>query len=821
MLTINGEFGADRATSCLNQSESPELPLAHLVFIPGEQSQPLYQEWLLWLSKRGVHVQILIEDFDHNPGLGKAANDLIVQIKPKIDHKEPSSWTHHLFGTSTAEVFPEISIQTSPDSLIECENVLRQCHKKNSEGVNWQKICIFVRDPNTYAPLLLSTAKRFGIKVSINVGLPLLSNGLASICLKLVTALASSDPRELIPLLHSTYFNLDNEKVDQLTQLLKESSISPDPFLHLSNELKEIEGLAKFSEIIEWRQLHFSEPTSIANWGTRFFELIQNSGFLDSVTQSLVTRERDLRAQTLIQRSVHEASLRLQSQTLELEEFAKRLREQWSLERVAWNSSGNRATDTIPDAIRICTATSQLQDFDSVFVLGMLEGTMPRRRTEDPVLNDDDRETINQINPDLPPLQSSHIKAAAERDEFIRICGSASKSLIFTYPEISETRDNIPAFYLQELRRAIPSIEPTIRHSNEVVPPLEDCVLYADLVLRKSLEKPADKLKPIQLTSPIAQKIAQPDPETPLDPAQIGMAAECPFKSAFKYQFKLYSNYNRTFSTILKSTPNKAKLAELPNRETATDALNVQVKQEIEWHSLRLKHWEVEFLKQVSDSLIPAWVAREFDFREQYLTAPYQTEFPGYVGGNPNGWEWKIEGKPYLFSSRFHAIIRTPNETIGLFYNSNTPEFSKNNSENDSLAKSIEVSLNLVGLMSEGKKNVRVVIDGFKERKSYSVQQQKRIRFAKLENITSVGLTNSVELEPGESPPPNELTKSEVTAEFCRDLKAKIAKPLQDIFTGNITPIPGNYCRKCRFAELCRSHSEFGDSSTKPSRGEI
>ena len=79
----------------------------------------------------------------------------------------------------------------------------------------------------------------------------------------------------------------------------------------------------------------------------------------------------------------------------------------------------------------------------------------PKRRIEDPILNDEDRIFLHHHFSDLPPLKDSFSVARSERDLFIRLCSVAEKKLVFSYPQTDETKDNVPAFYLTELEKIL------------------------------------------------------------------------------------------------------------------------------------------------------------------------------------------------------------------------------------------------------------------------------------------------------------------------------------------------------------------------------
>lgn len=809
---MNGEFGADRATACINQSEVPPLPISHCVVIAGSQYLPLYWEWINWIAEQGVNLEVLIEDFDYSDRLGDTARQFLNRLNAPGEHISKPAWTQALFSSTTAENTPEIKIRSAPEALTECEAILRHCYDLIQDNVSPQKIAIFTRDANTYGPLLVTAAVRFGIKISLNFSIPLLSNGFACVALNIFKALTDPDPLKLIPALQSSYFNFNTEQFHIITTAIQGSTLQDDPAQYVLDQITQVDSLESLREIFEWFIQCREESKTAAEWREQFREFIQVSGILENSIGMPITQDRDLRAQTLIHKSLSEATLRLQGARLSLAEFINRLEEQWSMEQIAWNTTGQSGPETAPDAIPVCTSTSQLRGFEHLFVLGVLEGAMPRRRTENAILNDDDRNVLNQIFTDKAPLADSHLVAHAERDEFIRICGSASKSLHFSYPEVSDERDNIAAFYLQELVRAVPQISSVEKIENTLVPPLEDCRIFADIALRKIIDSEVIEPEFPQLHLEEAKQLVRHDIDVALTPEHVADAVDCPFRAAVKNKLQIYQSGQKRYQNLFKNTPRHAKLLEAQDYNSAKESLQSTINERLIRTRQRFKPWEVDLIHKFGQNMTPKWLDQEFEFRDFIDSSNYEIEVPGKLNGTSSEWSMKVKDEKYKFSTDFAAIYRNEKYVYGLIYQSSSPDLTAYNMWRENKRKTIVLALNLISLYKERPRIPRLVVDTRSGRKIYALRKFNQGRKTEFATIDAESLTDYKEFLDENK---YNLSDNNALRLIVEKLETEIEPALKNIIAGNITPTPGKACEFCPYGELCRSHLQFGDRSPK------
>lgn len=802
--TINGEFAADRANRLLESNPENPFPVSHLVAIVGPNPAPLYEQTLAWLASQGIEVDILLEwaSNDHS-SLGTNSKRVLSLLSLVQPVKQPDTWVGNLFTPNpidTAQRAPQARLIDLPDAFSEVETVLREAYSVYRSGVSWSKIGVFTRDPESYAPLIISAAKRFGIPVSLRLGIPLLSNGFASFVLRLFRALSQSDVRQLGPLLSSSYFALPQQEQERTNTLLQRASQSQDPWQALADILENEPGLEQLAIIAEWRLQVAAEPKTVKDWQAALVNFVAVVGTLDRLDNTIVSLERDQRAMTLMQRSVNEAHLRLGNDQITLPEFTQILHDQWNMERVAWNTVPY--SDDAPEAVTVCTSTSQLQDFHTLFAVGLLEGVMPRRRSEDPIFSDQDIEFLNQSFPDKPQLPDSHSIAAAERDEFARLCGSAETSLVFTYPQTSDDKDNIPAFYLEELKRTLPSTPPVEKRAFQLAPPADQAILYTDQRLREALDSPPLTPAPPTLRTEQAKSLIRPDESTVFKPEWLGAALQCPFRATVKHRIRLFPPLHRTLLSILRYIPKQAGLVHQTDPITARQALLAQIKGEVDKLTPSLQPWEVQLLTKGAERLLENWLEHEFDARQKWPLDDPKVETPGIVGLDPEGFEWKVGETKIRIKPVVDAVLRTPETVVALKYDTSAPQFKPESFIQDHPEDAVAVGLTLLGLSKESP-NSAVQVDSFETRRLYCLKNPFR----------NASYVRSKNLYVDNINPSPSLDDSQSRKAFFEELRKTVHQAVETLKQADSKPNPGEHCDGCLFSDLCRSHRDYGETT--------
>jgi len=131
-------------------------------------------------------------------------------------------------------------------------------------------------------------------------------------------------------------------------------------------------------------------------------------------------------------------------------------------------------------------ATAVQKEYQVVFAAGLLEKQFPRQITEDPLLKDDERRTLD---PEGRFLELRKDREAGERFLFYMAVTRASRKLYLSYPRFdSEGKEALPSFFVQEVERcfhpqgaAADGIERKTRGVGDIVPSFEDLVRERDV----------------------------------------------------------------------------------------------------------------------------------------------------------------------------------------------------------------------------------------------------------------------------------------------------------------------------------------------------
>ncbi|MCH8977921.1 MAG: hypothetical protein IH945_01595, partial [Armatimonadetes bacterium] len=449
----NRQFSSDRVASCLAIPPEGKLPIRRVVIAAGREERPVYEGWIRWILRFGIDVEVLVDEVPGAERLFAASHRTAKRLGTKVasfEKEEP--WYAALFSERVAAGCPRVEILSTPDPLSETEWAMRGCLTEMRAGAMPHRLGVFARDAETYAPLVQASAQRLGVPLSLNLPVPLLTNGFAALTLRCLEALAGNDVRALWRLAGTSYLRGPDEDRSELQEAVGAAFMAGEEqwgSIASWAEGRE-EGFEWLRHLLAWRDQATESRTTLGGWLHRFIELVGGTRMVDlAMTADAPTRERDKRAQSVLQRSISDYAYiydRVRRPELGLKSFVGLARSLWENEQMV--------VEGLPNGVRFVSSTSALTSYDTLFVLGMLEGSLPRRRAEDPILFDTEREELSRLVGRGVRLPDSRDRAVAERDEFVRVCASASRRLVLSYPQTDDSRDNVPAFYLDELERA-------------------------------------------------------------------------------------------------------------------------------------------------------------------------------------------------------------------------------------------------------------------------------------------------------------------------------------------------------------------------------
>lgn len=772
----------ERMKALLGGNLEREPMTQRLMVVAGADPRPLDLMTLSRLSQLGVHVEVVVEAA---PGAFGGAHQVAALLGKSLPAPE-SRWTDALFGEGSPSAGPKLAIFSAADPLAECEWALRHCAERVTEGALDHRIVLVAPDTETYVPMLMSTGQRFQLNVDARVRVPLLTNGFAALILNILEALAQPHPRGLERVAKSTYFGVSGSARRALEQALVAGNSDPWGALREFAELQE-EELPWLWPLLLWRDRALAAERTLSDWHHMLDELLRLN-ILETAAQDVESRkvEHDRRAQTALLRAladyapVYDA---VRGSTMHLQRFVRKATELWREEEIVLPSAKR--------GIRVVGSPQEIGEADVVVALGMLEGAMPRRRSENPILSDEDRAELARLAPEMPPLQDSFFEARAQRDEFLRICCGAKRELVLMYPQTDDESENVRASYLDDVKRV--TAGPIVERDYErrlITPDPKDCRLPVDLKLAEALAQPVRELPFVQLSDPRAKAAIQPDLEAGIAPGELASALRCPFQAAARYRLGLRAAH-RGLERELHQLPKKAGL---PARETDSEArlaLSAALHQLVDEQTGRREPWELALLQANAPRLIQGWVAREFRARQMWARHPIS-------GATQLSHEelrdtFTVDDRKIRFVGEVDGIAEVgPYRTLQFFRPTNTDKESLTKEDEDSLPE----WLVYFSAATKAKKPVALEVDG-------SNGERVLLVLERLEHGDGLraDTSNGLKVQGLEMPP-------QAMADQFRNL---LRKALAVFDAANMSARPGSYCERCDFGELCRVSSALVD----------
>lgn len=771
-----------RMSQCLGVKPSSEVVLPRILLFAGDHCEPLFLEWIQWLVAIGVDLCIAVDTCLSEAKLFPEGNRLIAALETEAEVVgSPNRLTGSLFASAKEGEGLEVEIVSASDPLSECEWALRSCAKGIDAGVPRDEFVLYVRNLSSYVALLESAAKRFQIPLSVARRGPVLENRLAQMLVAVLDFCAGSDIRRLRPILASSYLGLSIEQRCEITQGIREAHRQHLPWEALSEFARgHAEDYPWLVETLSWREEALENPHPLREWCRLFAQLADGlvEGRFDD---GAPTGARDRHAQDALQRALEQRgqieSAR-RSRPWNLENFAKAASRFWDTEEY-WIPAPE-------GGVRVVSSAHAIGRARTVYVLGMLEGVFPRRRTEDPILTDEERTALaHLLNTRLP---TSHERAAEERDEFYRICAAPTEQLILSYPQTGEDRDNVPAFYLQEIDRALGKVVRT--DLSQFGPPLLDVTLPADRALLLPLSVPPQPAQGFELVTEEARALVAANPGDSFSPRDLRKAKECPFQFVFDTKVGVRSRRMANRWNQLRRLPMQAELFAAPDPKSAAESLIVALQEFLDVAAGEAPDHELSLLRVGGQRLMKEWIEREFAARELWPRTDVVSQVHFGDAGLRRELEFKV-GKvrlkgtmPAISKSGGYKVVHLTDASI-----------IKRGRDSDELSESdhLEIGAYLLS-MYDGENNLALEIDSTAGRRTRLLLPR----------------TESVRADMG-----NQLYVSDLGDQrsFFKTARELVLDVMQRIESGAIRPTPGEQCSVCDFGELCRSSRDFGDDA--------
>lgn len=779
-----------RIRKCLESEGSPGAKPGTMLIFAGSEDAPLFLDWVEWAVKQGAAVTLAVDGHPGVPALFEGASRIAGCFgKPSATVAEGNSLCLNLFtdqpamaGEFRAEVF------SAADPLAEVEWALRRASGAAADGTAYADLVLFCRNSGEYLPLIESSAARLEVPIRCARRVALDASAICRLLLAATSAALLDDPAPLLSVAASTYLPASPQSRAAVAATLASDASSPhqevgpgrlEALVRLAASRPDLDWL---SEILEW-QRSAPKRAPLSEWaawwrGCLNFGWIKAARQTPSETQSrddaalaaleevLLTRASIAAAYGRSDLGPREAAASV-GEILDTEEFVVPPAQKGLL--VAHNS------DELPSAAH-------------VLVLGMLEGSFPRRRSESPILSDFEREEIGALCSGRPALPDSHRRARSERDEFLKACAAASQSITFSYPQTGDDRDNVPAFYLEEVERAMAGgLVKTDHPRLDLTPEIDHCIHRADRALRSALDTPSRSGPPNQLFTEPAVAALKPIPEEALSPGELRDALLCGFRSAFRRRLSLKALHAESKWNVLRTIPQHASLPAIATPDEALRALSASLETTLAELAGQVSAADLRLLRSGGKRLIREWVEREFQARALWPKDPGSTRVHAAFGNPGLRGEIPLKERTLRLRGAVTAVASMGLYAVAGLMNARRQLAETPNAEALAEADAMELGLYLLAQWGE-KPAVAVEAESLSGDRTLFVLPRRADQ-----DVAGMASQGMRVVDLGEP------------RDFFPKVKESLGKALARIDGASVEASPGDHCTYCDFAEICRS----------------
>lgn len=763
-----------------------------LLVIGGNEECPLRVRWLQWLAAQGTEVTIIYDRHAGDAPLFAGASRAIehLGVKP-IAPGTGNILTLNLFADQpVGGAGIGVEIMSSADPLAEAEWALRGCLEEERPDL----AAIYVRDLESYAPLIESASKRLGVPIRMARRAPLLTNSFARLTLSALEFLASRDVRTLAPIVKSSYLGLKGIDQTRVISRLREAYGQRErqwDVLYAWAKGEEGKEYPWLGELLDWRHKALGARFSLREWKPLLDELINHKEIPWSIRRENggAMTDRDLRARNQMERLLTNHV----SVDAVTRESSASLGEVVALCRRLWED----ADVSVPSAeygVLVTDSIDSLTDAERLHVLGMLEGVFPRRRSEEPILTDAERAEISALRPSEPRLLDSHDRAQTERDTFYRVCASARRKLVCSYPLTDDQRDNIPAFYLSEVSRAVTEVTKIDLKRLELAPIAQACVTDADRKLREAVEGPREYPPELELSSEIARAVLRPAEDHRFTPHELRDALQCPFQYAIRHRIRVPVRRRQNRWQSLRKLPQAAGLIAQPNLKAAESALIQALDAELDTLYADVSEWEMQLLRAGGQRLIRDWLRREFRARETWAKDP--TSVRSNVNFGEPGLRDTMPGNVPV-DGQVAAVSKFQGYSVAHLYGS-SPRDAKNLTE----VETLYYGLFFLALHEPGREGALEIESMTGKRELLLLSRQGGVVVGHVQDGLSV-----VDLSKADDPAVSRRV-------FFEDVKRALKRAVERVRDARIDAMKGDHCDWCDYGELCRRSRAFGEEDS-------
>lgn len=790
MAKLGKRFNRERMEACYEFEDGPPLDLDLVAWV-GSDDAPLALQWLKWIAERGANVTLILEAHPTNPDLfeGSYAAVRELGVEP-IPLPRANVLSAQLFAKQPFEGTPsplDVQVTIAPDRLAEVEYAIRAVLQETAAGTPPHKIAIVSRGLREDAPLLESAAKRLGLPLQCGRSVPLLSNGLVRFLVELLQAMASRDVRALLPLLKSSYLRMPRRAIGELESVIRDAHrVRSDPWGALTEALRSeiaTESAQWLIPVLEWRAESRREALTLDEWADRIRDLGDQAWLAGALESETPTQDRDTYAQNALQRALADAA------TMErLQGGRRRPYDAFLSEAVRLWENTEVPLPQDPEGVAVVGSGESLGDVEVVCVLGMLEGVFPRRRSENPILHDEDLDWLSaHFGVNLP---NSHRRAREERDEFYRVICAPSRRLLLSYPQTGEDRDNVPAFYLQEAQRLTNA--PELRYSRTEFAPAGSSA-EGDQRLAEALAGARTAPTPLELDTIEARLAIARELDEPYSVRELVNVLQCPFRYVASSRLRINTPRKSSRWNRLLNLPQVAGLSSASDADTATQRLLEELDNMLTDLYSESTESDLTLMRAGGKRLVREWVEREFRSREKWPRDAFVTHAVEFDDEHVKASLKLANGQTLRFRGGYPAMTEQQGYRVLHMFRQDDP-VDKFGSGIYALSAEDRLDIGLAMLLIRPAQTPSAVeIDCAATGVRRKIYAQRGRTFYTGDELRSFSLDE------------NDF------GQLKKDVIEQLEQATHRVMQGHISAQPGDPCTHCEYGELCRRSRDFSD----------
>ncbi|MCX7992259.1 MAG: PD-(D/E)XK nuclease family protein, partial [Fimbriimonadales bacterium] len=683
------------------------------------------------------------------------------------------------------------TILDTPNPLYEVETVAREILRLHHEGVPFSEMAVLLRQPESLIETLEVIFKRYEIPLQGEVGLPLERSWRVRWLMKGVCLLLNvGSGEDWLHWLEHPQLELDATALRRLRRALRRHMPAALWLERAQGHASEPELQRLLSELNTLRQ---TLPADLPQVARRLILKLLGS----------TTTERD-------------ADL---SEWLRLIDAYGRAWRRYSaqqsvalLERLV---SGARAPRKLgSDGVRLLPM--EYADFvgaRTVFVLQVLEGTLPRRHPDDPFLREVERTALNQA------LQSEGVYLPTRADYqagepmlFQRVLQTPQERLYLSYSRTQGgDSDALPSFYLEELKAECGDAVQTRFYSLEQITPAPEACLHPyDHTLSQPIEyiEPALSVRRSELRNHIAQTGRR------FSVTELETLVRCPFEHFARYLLRLRPAQRELSVRDVGSLTHAALCRAVrhpPQSHQARDwidTLTHQLQAVLSGGAPDLPDWQVQVLHALAQRLLRRFGLREPLYQQHFDLQPFACEWA--FGGTDADDEERTLTEPLHNQQEPRAIAYRLNngqeirlcgiiDRIDLSANRDVALVMDYKLGNAPSKRDFVEGRAIQGLLYLHA--VKTVLPDAQVVLAYDqLKSARRVRLVPNQTPLVQRFRRMEHEEPGDC----QTVGLAQWRQAEQRLRESLTRAMGLLSAAHIEPTPGDHCRRCAFGDLCR-----------------